>query len=136
MFASKHDVLKEVFGFDQFRDGQEEIVQAVIGGQLLLDQIGEAGLAQVAADVMRLAVVDEDLAPGEPIARQVLHHQGAAIVGHVGMFGENDIEVTISIEIGDVETVDRELSSDDQMLWPLTCRICGLLVPDCRVGGI
>ncbi|MCP5083918.1 MAG: DNA helicase RecQ [Alphaproteobacteria bacterium] len=36
MLASKHQVLKEVFGFDGFRDGQEAVVDSLIGGENVL----------------------------------------------------------------------------------------------------
>ncbi len=36
MFASKYDVLKEVFGFDQFRDGQETVVDGLLDGTNVL----------------------------------------------------------------------------------------------------
>ncbi len=36
MFASKYDVLKEVFGFDQFRDGQETVVDGLLDGANVL----------------------------------------------------------------------------------------------------
>lgn len=36
MNSSKYDVLKEVFGFDKFRDGQETVVDALLDGQNVL----------------------------------------------------------------------------------------------------
>jgi ATP-dependent DNA helicase RecQ len=33
IFVSPADVLKQVFGFDQFRDGQQQVIEQVMGGQ-------------------------------------------------------------------------------------------------------